>query len=366
MDWEGSKSFMQDVGLRRRFRSLNAWLWASATVSSRTLHVPWDEAGTLCPIGDLFNYAPPGELYFDSNPLDAQVAGELDLVEENTASGSDEEFSCSGVTIGERLRDGGYEPHFDEYCFYARQAYETGDQVLLCYGQYSNLELLEHYGFSMCQNPNDVVHLSLPDPTEFGSCSDLLPMNSGGAAYIEVNGTPSFALLAGLRLRANQPPLRKAKGHLAFMGQQISKESDVRLYQWLLGKCELLLACLPTSLEDDLALLEMVESARDVNQMEILCKSRCNGRDSAGNVSMSQQIFGDDNLRQCRILAELEDVLRSSVVRTNNLETEEEITRDNSVLDRWRLAVEWRIGYKQILHRCCVLCTKKIKRLTTS
>ncbi|KAL5743593.1 hypothetical protein ACOSP7_026460 [Xanthoceras sorbifolium] len=34
---------------------------SSAQVSSRTMHIAWDDAGCLCPGGDLFNYAAPGE-----------------------------------------------------------------------------------------------------------------------------------------------------------------------------------------------------------------------------------------------------------------------------------------------------------------
>lgn len=93
----------------------------------------WDEAGTLCPIGDLFNYAPPGELYFDSRQLDKELARDLESAEDKTTLETDDEFNGIGVTIGERLRDGGYEPDFDEYCFYARQAYETGQQVSILY-----------------------------------------------------------------------------------------------------------------------------------------------------------------------------------------------------------------------------------------
>ncbi|KAL5811923.1 hypothetical protein ACOSQ3_026873 [Xanthoceras sorbifolium] len=35
---------------------------SSAQVSSRTMHIAWDDAGCLCPGGDLFNYAAPGEV----------------------------------------------------------------------------------------------------------------------------------------------------------------------------------------------------------------------------------------------------------------------------------------------------------------
>nr|CAD1818867.1 unnamed protein product [Ananas comosus var. bracteatus] len=86
-----------------------------AWVSSRTLHIPWDSAGCLCPVGDLFNYAAPDDEAIDNFNL--------------------------------RLMDGGYEEDTASYCFYARKKYEQGEQVLLGYGTYTNLELLEHYGF---------------------------------------------------------------------------------------------------------------------------------------------------------------------------------------------------------------------------
>lgn len=41
------------------FCGMGAWQWAHASVSSRTVFVPFDAAGALCPVGDLFNYAPP-------------------------------------------------------------------------------------------------------------------------------------------------------------------------------------------------------------------------------------------------------------------------------------------------------------------
>lgn len=215
----------------------------------------------------------------------------------------------------------------------------------------------------MGQNPNDVVHLSLPDPSEFGSRSDHLPLNSSGPVYIEVKGTPSFSLLAGLRLRAIPPALRKAKGHLALAGQQISRESDVLVFQWLLRKCESLLTCLPTSLDDDRALVELVGSVHDLRGLATLHKSLYDGTDSrAWSVSVSRLIQRHDNLRQTRILAELENLLRSSGGQPNNVETLEETRKDDSQLDRWRLALEWRIGYKLILQRCCAFCRKKIRR----
>jgi len=69
-------------------------------VSSRTLHIEWDEAGCLCPVGDLFNYAAPDDTSFEED----------DIAE------------------AERLTDGGYEDS-NAYCLYARKNYKKGEQV---------------------------------------------------------------------------------------------------------------------------------------------------------------------------------------------------------------------------------------------
>ena len=47
------------AGLPKKWCSLKAWLWASSTVCSRTMHVPFSSAGALTPFGDLHNYHPP-------------------------------------------------------------------------------------------------------------------------------------------------------------------------------------------------------------------------------------------------------------------------------------------------------------------
>ena len=46
-------------GLPPEWSDLAAWLWASATVSSRTMYVPFDPAGVLTPFGDLCNFVSP-------------------------------------------------------------------------------------------------------------------------------------------------------------------------------------------------------------------------------------------------------------------------------------------------------------------
>lgn len=91
------------------------------------MHVPWDEAGCLCPVGDLFNYTAPGVEFQD---------GEHTVLGRSMQSSSlciskatEEPVSEQSDTSFQRLTDGGYEENLQAYCFYARKTYEKGEQV---------------------------------------------------------------------------------------------------------------------------------------------------------------------------------------------------------------------------------------------
>jgi hypothetical protein len=78
------------------------------------LHIPWDEAGCLCPVGDLFNYDAPGHVdNFQSNGDKNEMVDEEQI-----------DFNS------QRLTDGGFEEDANAYCFYARTNYKKGDQVV--------------------------------------------------------------------------------------------------------------------------------------------------------------------------------------------------------------------------------------------
>lgn len=85
-------------------------------ISSRTMHIDWDSAGCLCPVGDFFNYAAPGE----------------ENSEDQLSSGN-----------GSRLIDAGFEEDLTAYCFYARRNYRKGEQVFLA------ILLLNHITLSL-------------------------------------------------------------------------------------------------------------------------------------------------------------------------------------------------------------------------
>lgn len=92
-------------------------------ISSRTLHVPWDEAGCLCPVGDLFNYAAPGESTTD--PLFSEVPSPC-------SNDTDSNLAAEQLDANSRLTDGGYAEEVAKYCFYAKKHYRKGEQVSTC------------------------------------------------------------------------------------------------------------------------------------------------------------------------------------------------------------------------------------------
>ncbi|CAN1305965.1 hypothetical protein LINPERPRIM_LOCUS26674 [Linum perenne] len=72
------------------------------------MHVSWDEAGTVCPVGDFFNYAAPGE---------EESSGQDELI-------SDQNHSDLDASV-----EAGFRDHLSAYCFYARRDYKKGEQV---------------------------------------------------------------------------------------------------------------------------------------------------------------------------------------------------------------------------------------------
>ncbi|CAM8929525.1 unnamed protein product [Rhodiola kirilowii] len=175
-----------------------------------------------CLSWDLFNYAAPGD---EPNPVPSsspwldETVDDKDVLDKLHVHQSD--------AYAQRLTDGGFNDADATYCFYARENYRKGEQVLLGYGLYTNLELLEHYGFLLRSNPNDKVFVSLtPDMNSCTSWSkDLL--------CIDHSGKPSFALLSALRLWATPPNQRKSVSHLAYSGLRHSRQNEIIVMKWL-------------------------------------------------------------------------------------------------------------------------------------
>ncbi|KAF5830023.1 hypothetical protein DUNSADRAFT_15167 [Dunaliella salina] len=187
--WKESDPLLKHLGLPKKYCGLGAWLWASSTLLSRTMYVPWDEAGCLMPYGDLHNYqAPPGPHITDI--LEEDTAQDtIDMPDQacahaahdrrcsstcgNRSGSGSSGCTVSGTTLeadGARDRsqegeeqlcgDGSFDASCGMYKLYARRPYAKGEQVYLCYGRHSNLELLELYGFMLDDNPHEEALLS--------------------------------------------------------------------------------------------------------------------------------------------------------------------------------------------------------------
>ncbi|XP_020575093.1 protein SET DOMAIN GROUP 40 isoform X1 [Phalaenopsis equestris] len=314
-DWKESLVVMQEMKLKLKFLSFRSWLWASATISSRTLYIPWDDAGCLCPVGDLFNYAAPddklciGDSYFEGN----EVKELAQLVDSSTR----------------RLTDGGYEENSASYCFYAMRNYKIGEQVLLSYGTYSNLDLLEHYGFLLSSNPNDkaFLHLDIDSNISDAWSKDLL--------YIQPDGKPSFALLCSLRLDSTPRNLRRALGHRAFAGFFLSNENEALAMTKLVNHCCVVLDELPTKIEDDASLLSIINEVVDFGACFDRLESAFSHEEFAGFI-------------------EANGLQRESLLTAKALRS----------LERWRLAVHWRLFYKTILSNCLSYCRKVMSEIS--
>ncbi|KAF5182419.1 Set domain group [Thalictrum thalictroides] len=333
-DWKEAYPLMRELQLKPQLSTFKAWLWASATVSSRTMHVPWDDAGCLCPVGDFFNYAAPGEELFD---------GEEDLESRNRDTtlqsnilwdDKDSQENKDAEQLERRLTDAGYEKDVDAYCFYARDNYKKGEQVFLSYGTYTNLELLEHYGFRLNVNPNEKAFL----PLEADIHSKSWPQES---LYIQWDGKPSFALLSALRLWATPQNQRKFVSRLAYSGLQLSAENEIAVMKWLVANCHTLLERLPSSIDEDVLLLDFIDSMHmypihEVEQISFAC----------GDEIIS--FFEDNKLQKnCNAVA---FPLPSKAIRS---------------LGRWKLSVQWRLRYKQILVCCVSYCKEVIEFLSS-
>ncbi|KAG7550951.1 SET domain [Arabidopsis thaliana x Arabidopsis arenosa] len=323
-EWKEAGSLMKELELKLKFRSLQAWLWASATISSRTLHVPWDSAGCLCPVGDLFNYDAPGD---DSNtpegPENANDVEEAGLVVE---------------THSERLTDGGFEEDFNAYCLYARRNYQLGEQVLLCYGTYTNLELLEHYGFMLEENSNDKVFIPLE--TSLFSLASSWPKDS---LYIHQDGKPSFALVSTLRLwLIPQSQRDKSVMRLVYAGSQISVKNEILVMKWISEKCGSVLRDLPTSVLEDTLLLHNIDKLQDP---ELRLEQK------------ETEAFGSE---VCAFL----DANRLRDVTGFSGKPVEFSRKTSRMLSKWRLSVQWRLSYKRTLADCISYCSEKMNNLS--
>lgn len=226
------------------WHSLTVWQWAASTVASRTMYLPNDAAGCLTPFGDMHNYKPPPP------PELPEISG----------------VTAGTIGGGEISGDGHFDVETRSYCIHTRCAVQPGDQVFLCYGVYTNLELLEHYGFQLEDNPHDTAILprAIVQRVLGEKAAEELPLE---AAALHPCGIPKWSLLQALRLSAADPSDRRRSGHRAAAGQPITPAAEVAAMEQLHRLCSEALALLPTTLQSDEARLH----AATAGSQECLC-----------------------------------------------------------------------------------------------
>ncbi|EEF29592.1 protein SET DOMAIN GROUP 40 [Ricinus communis] len=337
LDRKEAYSLMQELRLKPQFLTLRAWIWACATISSRTMHIPWDEAGCLCPVGDFFNYAAPGEE--SSSPENDESWKPASCLEDASLSSERSTSNFCSETFDVQLKsltDGGFDEDKAAYCFYARQNYKKGAQVLLSYGTYTNLELLEHYGFLLNENPNDKVFIPLELSMQ---SSNTWPKES---MYIHQDGKPSFSLLCALRLWATPSNRRRSMGHLAYSGSQLSVENEVSILKWISRKCHAVLKKLPTTVEEDSLLLSAIDKIQN-------CHSP---------LELGKMLHGFEG--QASAFVEAHNLLNIKI----GTESTMLCGKAKRSMERWKLAVKWRLSYKKTLIDCISYCTEVIDSLS--
>ncbi|EFJ52354.1 hypothetical protein VOLCADRAFT_86703 [Volvox carteri f. nagariensis] len=176
-------------------------------------------------------------------------------------TGGRDEEDCEYTIAG----DGMWDEATQQYCIVVRRPYREGEQVMLCYGRYTNLELLEYYGFVLEGNLHDTARLDpalLPLPSAArtaGGAPHLAPSD----CFLHANGQPSWQLLHLLRYCAASPVERRSAGHLMAAGERVSEQGDRLALKWLHAACGSQLAALPTTVVQDLELLRQLNGTQE-------------------------------------------------------------------------------------------------------
>jgi hypothetical protein len=221
-DWHAAAGVRARL-LPPRLRSWAAWSWAASTVATRTVYAgeACGPAGALCPVGDLVNHCVRGD----------EPAGRGDL-------------------------SGGF------FEFRTARAVAAGGELHVSYGAHDSAALLLLYGFCPAE-PFAGDCVPLPARPFLTTGLETLPEE---ALFVDCDGQPGFALLAGLRLAHAPKDVRRTCGHAAAAGEPLCVESERAAHSRLRLAAAAALAALPSSLSQDEATLTTV-SDRPAQQL---------------------------------------------------------------------------------------------------
>lgn len=245
-NWKQVHPYLGRLISNVKLRSFQAWLWATATLDSRTMFIEDDSAGVLTPIGDLFNYAPPPSPY-------------LRTPEEFLGFNVDTKGNHSKPSQENKAGYGTYDAQSKQYHIITCSEYKKGDQIFLCYGKYTNLELLQFYGFMMEQNEHDQHSLSSWDLRD---CCECMGLPSTNLAVL-ITGCPSWNLAVLLRAQGlKNTQISGSALQTLLSGASVSKESDALAFKLYVDICRRKLRSYPTTITDDHELLSVASSEK--------------------------------------------------------------------------------------------------------
>ncbi|KXZ46488.1 hypothetical protein GPECTOR_43g924 [Gonium pectorale] len=186
------------------------------------------------PAGSDGGGASPAEAATAAPPAAAVTAateegGEAAVRSADGRSGSDDGAAEASDGIA---GDGMWDEQGQQYCIVVRRPYRAGEQVFLCYGRHTNLELLEHYGFVLEDNPHDTALLDPelllqqlpPAALAAAAAHGLDPPPPAAECSLHADGAPSWQLLRLLRFCAATPAERRSGGHLMAAGERVSEQ----------------------------------------------------------------------------------------------------------------------------------------------
>ena len=240
----------------------SAYVWARDTVSSRAVSVPFHRAGALTPMGDMFNYAPhdpPVLLNVLGAPM-FDTSQDIDGV--GTSDGDDNDGEGAPIP-----GDGAYVEGVG-FTFrtaaqpYGRRGVRAGDEIFVCYGEYTNLELLELYGFTLApdENPQDAYVL---DVQVAGADSVPLKVFVGGFAWNDL--ADLRIAIAMKRPRKNEKQLRD----IARRGGALGAEEELETFEAIRDAAATALLSFPTTAKADADALESEAFATMSENMQL-------------------------------------------------------------------------------------------------
>jgi len=247
--------------------AFKAYEWARATVSSRAVSVPFHAAGALCPMGDMFNYAPhdPPVLIdvIGSPTFGARVDGGDDetAVKEVERARDANSTSASATETMPIPGDGAYDSVTETFAFRSavqptgRRGVDAGEEIFVCYGDYSNLELLDYYGFTLApdENPQDYYVL---DVRVDGDRSIPLKVFVGGFSWNDLADVRiAFATKRGYV--KNEKDLRD----VARRGGALGEESELETFIAIRETAAEALLGFPTTAKMDTEILQEADAS---------------------------------------------------------------------------------------------------------